>query len=153
VISYLVIFGPAIAFVVLGYALATQPGTRWSHLVAIAIIGTLAWLLYVALVPHVEGGNTVFGRAPVLKGENDSRLWLFPLFVAAPVAYAGWRRSARSIAIAAAATVGPLAFAWPTTPRGDNDGLWALIFIALTFFGLLLAALASAARAARAALP
>ena len=140
-IAYLVIFGPAVAFLIGGYVAADRPETRWPLLWMVAAVASAAWLAYVALVPFEEGGKTFFGMNPAVDG--DSLLFWVPLLTAIPCAVAGYLNAAKPLAIGAAGIVGPLLLAYPTTPRGDGDGLWSLIFLALPFFGLLLTFVAS----------
>ena len=76
--------------------------------------------------------------------EANGSPWLFPLTLLAVVILASlfsrnWQVVAAGIATA------QFLMAPSTTPRGDNDGLWALIFVTLAFMFLiehLLAALA-----------
>ncbi len=134
-LGLLVIFGPAVAFLIVGYRSADKPGTSWSGLGWVAAIGTVGWLGSAAVVPHTEGGATFLSTDPLFDdGIGPLLLYLIPT-VAASVA-AAWRRVAQPIAIGAAASIGPLFLAYFTTPQGDGDGLWILIFLMLPAIGL-----------------
>lgn len=57
----------------------------------------------------------------------------------------GWRRLAPPLTTGAALALGPTVLAWWTAPRGDNDGLWALILWFLPALGALAALIAAVA--------
>lgn len=73
---------------------------------------------------------------------EGSVIWLFPM--AAFVLGAATQSSA--FLIGAALVALPLALAGFTSPRGDHDGLWLLIFLILLIVGLLSAAAAAVGR-------
>ena len=133
-LGLLFLFGPLAAFLLGGYLSARQPTTNRMALFALAAASTVAWLVFIALVPHADGEPTVIGTTPMLDG--DSTFFLWPALAVAPCAIAGWRRDAGALAIGAAAVVGPSLLANGTMPRGDGDGLWALVFLYLPFLGL-----------------
>lgn len=58
--------------------------------------------------------------------------WLIPV---AALALGYWTRT-RPALVGALIVAFPLLLAGPTTPRGDGDGLWTLVFPILAFFGL-----------------
>lgn len=116
-------------------------------LMAVVVAGALAWLTYVALVPHSTIGDarTVFGTTPRY-GDDDSIILLpFAVMIVA-AAIAGWRRVAPALTIGSAVILVPFLLAWWTTPQGDGDGLWALIFVMLPVFGGAAALVAGIAR-------
>jgi hypothetical protein len=145
--GFLFLFGPSVALLVAGGRAASTDQTRSpGGLLAVSAAGALAWLVFVATVPHHNGGETVFGMRPLFV--NDAAM-LLPLSVMiGAAAIAGWRRVAAPLALGAATVIGAFAMAFPTTPRGDDDGLWGLVFVVLPLVGLLAAATASMCGAA-----
>jgi hypothetical protein len=147
-VGYLLIFAPAAALLLVGLFAADHADTNWAGLLAVAVGGTAIWLAYVGLVPHEDGGQTIFGTTPHLN-EGAPALWFAPGAATGLAFAAGWWRVARTWAIVAAAAVGPLGGAWTTTPRGDNDGLWGLIFWMIPLLAVFLAGVAAMARGTR----
>ena len=144
----LLFIAPGAVLLLAGLFAAEHPSTKWLALLGVAVAGTAVWLGYVALVPHEDGSHTVFGTTPRYE-DGDQMLWFVPISAALVALVAGWFRAARTWAIAAAITLGPLLLAWATTPRGDNDGLWGLIFWMIPLFGFVLAGAAATGRGAR----
>lgn len=144
--AWLFLFGPLALFLWFGLLAADKPGTKRSGLVGAATLSTAAWLAFVAGVPHTEGSASVFGTEPFLS-EEDSVFWLLLAAFVLVSAGAGALRVGRPLAIGAAVVVGPSALAYWTTPQGDGDGLWALIFLYLPVFGVIAAAVAGATSA------
>lgn len=77
---------------------------------------------------------TVFGTRPLLTEYDGLGLWVVVATWVLIAASAGWRRVETPGTIATAIFAGPLLLAWWTTPRGDEDGLWVLIYLYLFFF-------------------
>jgi hypothetical protein len=92
---------------------------RWRGVSYVPIVaaGTVAWLLVAAF-----GGN---------------RSWMFNSYFVVVIAITllgtEIRKSSDPLALAFATVIPAMVLAWWTTPRGDNDGLWMLIFPILTF--------------------
>lgn len=155
-LSVAVVFGPGLVLVLAGAgAVVASRGTGAARLVPLAVTSTAGWLAFVALVPHenpcgvaqVEGCPNVFGSSAPL---DQPSLWSALIVVVAfavPALWAGLARRVHPLAVGAALTLGPMLVAWPTSPRGDGDGLWVLTFVYLGVFGwgaALLALLCSA---------
>jgi hypothetical protein len=134
-------FGPGVVLIGLGLRSAGDPMTNWNRLTAVALLGAGLWLAWSGTQAIEDGQNSIFGTKPVLE-EGDAALWLFPVGIGVVALIAGWLRVAKPLAIGFAATAIPLALAIVTTPRGDEDGLWALIFLMIPVFGFILAGLA-----------
>ncbi|HEY7135934.1 MAG TPA: hypothetical protein VIB48_12795 [Acidimicrobiia bacterium] len=95
-----------------------------------AAVGAAIWIPAEALQPrHATGPH-----------QGGQPLWYFPAMVGAATVLAAicaseWRM------VAAGLIAAPLVLAGPTTPRGDNDGLWLFIFPLLVVLGVGLYAL------------
>jgi hypothetical protein len=103
----------------------------------VVVVGALAWLAYVALLPHttLDANNlTVFGTT-ARYSENDSIVLLPFAAMLVAAAVAGWRRVAPALSIGVAVVSVPFLLAYWTTPQGDQDGLWGLIFFMLPMLG------------------
>lgn len=114
----------------------------WRSAVGLVLISTLVWLGVVGLYQHetpcngrTEGCPTVYGYDAPLPDEHFAGMVLMLAGFAIPAVWVGARRSIPPATAAAALALGPTALAWWTAPRGDNDGLWVLIFWALPIFG------------------
>ena len=141
------LLAPAVALAIGGWiTMRGRDARTWMVLAAVAVSGTLGWLTYVALLPHettCAGAQeglvcpTIFGTSPPRLAENSPlpTLILLGSFLL-PAVLVGWRRLAPGFAVGAALSFGPTALALWTTPRGDNDGLWALVFWMLPMLGL-----------------
>jgi hypothetical protein len=156
-IAVLIIFGPAIVIAVFGVeAIQCLQPRPWGELGWLALASTIVWLVYVGLYQHEEpcagfrrsGCPTVYGYPAPLPDEHAAGWMLLIVggFVV-PAVWAGWRRLVPSRAVGLALCVGPIALAFWTTPRGDNDGLWTLIFVMLPILGLLAIVVARITRA------
>lgn len=64
---------------------------------------------------------------------------------AAPAMWIGWRCLVPPVTAGASLALGPTVLAWWTAPRGDNDGLWTLVFWFLPVLGGLAATVAAVA--------
>ncbi|MEY2438227.1 MAG: hypothetical protein QOF97_3063, partial [Acidimicrobiaceae bacterium] len=130
------LMGPLAVLVVAGVMAATgAPRRVWSSAATLAVVSSATWLAYAALYQHetpcggrATGCPTVYGfDAPLPDGHVAGFLLLLVGF-AVPAAWVGWRRLVPPVTAAAALAFGPTLLAWWTAPRGDNDGLWVLIF-------------------------
>jgi hypothetical protein len=81
----------------------------------------------------------VYGYDALLPDEHLAGILLLVAGFAVPAACVGWRRLVPPLSAGAALALGPTVLAWWTAPRGDNDGLWVLIFWFLPFLGVLAA--------------
>jgi hypothetical protein len=101
--------------------------------------GTAAWRRRgVSYAPFVVAGAVGWLTYVSLVGSYDRpRTWMFDVYfvVAIAITMLGTeiRKSRDPWALAFATVVPALVLAWWTTPRGDNDGLWILIFPILAF--------------------
>jgi hypothetical protein len=164
VIGYLVwLVGPSLVLAGMGVsALARRRGPGWQRAIAGPLLaGAFTWALYIGLSPHedpcAENGfrrsersgqsaglhrcPTVYGYEAPAAGEYAGAILVLGFL--GPAFWFGSRRRLPARTIGAAVVIVPLLAAWHTTPRGDNDGLWVLIFWYLPFVGGL-AALAAA---------
>ncbi|HEX9683517.1 MAG TPA: RDD family protein [Acidimicrobiales bacterium] len=137
------LMAPLIVLVVAA-AIAASNGPRrtGSSAVALAVISTAVWLAYVGLYQHETPCDgratrcpTVYGYEAPLPDEHAAGILLLLAGFALPALWAGWRRRIPPMTAGAALALGPTSLAWWTAPRGDNDGLWALIFWFLPILG------------------
>ena len=112
----------------------------------------MAWLAYVGLYQHetpcpgsVGRCNTIYGYGAPVPDEHPLGIVLLVGTFSMAAAWTGLRRSARALEIGAALVVGPLILAGWTAPRGDNDGLWSLVFLLLPVAGGFAASIAAIA--------
>ncbi len=87
----------------------------------------------------------MYGYDAPLPDEHVAGIVLLLAGFAVPALWVGWRRLAPPLTTGASLAVGPTVLAWWTAPRGDNDGLWALVFWFLPVLGGLAAVLAAVA--------
>ncbi len=151
-----VVAAPIVVLVVIAVRAArgTQP-VRVGVLVGVVGAGLLSWAPTALLYPHerpcatsITRCPTVFGTEPAVTDDSPLGYWLLLggfLLVALVV---GWFRWARPHEIGAALALGPMVAAIPTTPRGDNDGLWVLTLVVLPILGMGAAIAAAGATAA-----
>lgn len=149
----LVIFGPIVALVAVGVWLTRYRPAAWKTAAAAGVLGSIIWAIVVALYEHETpcGGAstcpTWYGfMPPASVPEGIGYLLLFGGMVAAS-ALLGVRTTTPSITIGASLVAFPALLAWWTAPRGDNDGLWVLVFWVLGLVGAFAAACAETARA------
>jgi hypothetical protein len=112
-------------------------GPQWLAFCVAAAVGLAIWIPTMAAQPRYSDGPNEANGSP----------WLFPLTFLAVVILASVFSRNWQVVAAGIATAQFLMAPW-TTPRGDNDGLWGLIFVVLAFMFLiehLLAALAGTA--------
>lgn len=152
-LSVLLIMGPVLAVVCVG---AWTLGTRsydWRTAGIATIGGTVVWGLFVALYEHeipCEGTGrcpTVYGFDPPFAVSGGFGYVILVVGMSAAGAVLGATRRSPSIGIGASLVAVPALLAWWTAPRGDNDGLWVLIFWPLAFVGAFSAGCAETARA------
>lgn len=145
------LFGPALVLVAVAAAQTSAQGWRdWPRLLPLVAVSTAAWLVFVGLFQHEtpcgrydSRCDTVYGwRAPLPDEHPLGSILVLGGFLV-PAVLAGRSRLAPPAAVGAALTVGPVALALWTAPRGDNDGLWALIFWYLAILGLLASCVAA----------
>ena len=144
---------PLVALVAMGViAAAGQPRRPWRLALALAVTSTMVWLLYAGLYQHGTPCNgkatrcpTVYGYDAPLPDDHVAGIVLLVVGFAVPALWVGWRHLAPPLTAGASMAVGPTVLAWWTAPRGDNDGLWALVFWFLPVLGGLAAVLAAVA--------
>jgi hypothetical protein len=95
------------------------------------LVGLSVWIATMARYPRVSDDPH----------ESNGNAALFPLLALAAVIL-GAVEPRRSKWVAASLVIAPLLLAPWTTPRGDEDGLWGLIFPMLFVLGALLIACA-----------
>lgn len=143
VISVAIFMAPLVVLVVVGIDAASgAPRRAWAWAAALAGVSTIAWLAYVGLFQHETPCGSGFSRcptvygyeAPLPEGHMVGTVVLVGGFVL-PAAWAGWRRLVPPMTAGAAVAVGPTLLAWWTAPRGDNDGLWTMVFWLLAALG------------------
>lgn len=148
----LFLFAPLLALVIAGAAAVLRlPDRPWIAIAGLVAFGSIVWLVYVGLYRHEAPCATGYTKCPTVYGYEAplgddhplGAIILFGGFAFAAVS-SGWQRSAPPLAVGASLALGPTLLAFWTAPRGDNDGLWALIFWFLPVLGGL-AALVSAA--------
>lgn len=152
-VAFLWLMGPILVLVSIGMWVIRKDRYGWQTAAIAAGIGTVVWLLYAALYEHetpcdgAERCPTVFGFvAPLASDNGDGGRLLIGGMLAAAAAL-GVRRRTPSITIGAFLVGVPAVLAWWTTPRGDNDGLWILIFLMLAVLGAFATGTAEIARA------
>jgi hypothetical protein len=116
--------------------LTPWPHTRpqWLAFCVSAAVALAIWIPTMAAEPRYSNGPN----------EANGSLWLFPLTLLAVVILASLFSRNWQVVALGIATAQFLMAPW-TTPRGDDDGLWGLIFVILAVLFLiehLLAALA-----------
>ncbi len=94
-------------------------------LVVSTVVGLAVWLPTSSTVPQGDEGSSSRGYV----------LWAGLITAAAVL---GWTYPGLARIVATGLVGGPLMTAFWTAPRGDNDGLWTLIFPYLIFIGLVL---------------
>lgn len=154
VLAWVLIFMTLLVVLVVmdAVAAARQPGAPWTPAPALVLASTTVWLVYAGLYQHetpcngmTTGCPTVYGYAAPLPDEHAAGIVLILVGFAVPALWVGWRRLASPLATGASLAVGPTVLAWWTAPRGDNDGLWILVFLSLPMLGGLAAVLAAVA--------
>lgn len=154
VLAGLIFFMAPLAVLVMAglIAAARQPRPPWRVALALVAGATLVWLVYVGLYQHEtpcdgrsSGCPTVYGYDAPLPDEHAAGILLLLVAFVAPAAWVGWNRLAPPVTAGAALALGPTALAWWTAPRGDNDGLWGLVFWFLPVLGGLAAVVAAVA--------
>jgi hypothetical protein len=167
--ALLFLFGPSVLLLGAGaWALRRQQPPRWQSAVPGPLIaGALTWLLFIGLYPHeapcaesgfrrqrsseqVQGVRpcpTVYGYSAPADVEDSSGGFILLAGFVGSAFWFGSRRRLPARTIGALTVFVPLLLAWTTTPRGDNDGLWVLIFLYLPFVGGLAAFAAALGRA------
>lgn len=135
ILAVLVLLAPIVVLVVVGgVAAARQPRPPWRRAFVLALGSTAVWLVNVGLYEHetpCDGKTrcpTVYGyEAPLADDQGAGFVMLLAWFLV-PALWVGWRRVLPPLTAGAALVIGPTSLAWWTAPRGDNDGLWTLIF-------------------------
>lgn len=148
------LMAPLVVLVAVGViAGARQPRPPWIPAGALLVSSTAVWLVYVGLYQHetpCDGGTTgcptVYGHGALLPDEHIAGIVLLLVGFALPAVWVGWRRLLPPVTIGASLALGPTVLAWWTAPRGDNDGLWALVFWFLPALGGLAAGVAAVAQ-------
>jgi hypothetical protein len=169
--ALLFLLGPSALLIGAGvWALTQRRPSGWEKaIVGPLVAGALTWLLFIGLYPHEDpcaaNGGRRYGRreqeqglhpCPTVYGYDASAseedaiggFVLLGGFLGSALWF-GSRRRLPARTIGASTVVVPLLLAWSTTPRGDNDGLWLLIFWYLPFVGGLAMIAAALGRALR----
>lgn len=144
---------PLVVLVAMGViAAARRPQPPWTTALVLIVPSTTVWLVYVGLYQHETPCNgtstgcpTVYGYDAPLPDEHSAGILLLLAGFAVPALWVGWRRLAPPLTTGASLAVGPTVLAWWTAPRGDNDGLWALVFWFLPALGGLAVVVAAVA--------
>ena len=144
---------PLVVLVAVGViAGARQPRPPWIPAAALVVASTAVWLVYVGLYQHetpcdgvTTGCPTVYGYGAPLPDEHIAGILLLLAGFALPAVWVGWRRLVPPVTTGASLAFGPTVLALWTAPRGDNDGLWALVFWFLPVLGGLAAVVAAVA--------
>lgn len=150
---------PLLALLTAGViAAARHPRPPWISAVALLVTSTVVWLVYAGLYQHetpcngkATGCPTVYGYDAPLPDEHIAGILLLLAGFVAPAVWVGWRRLVPPFTTGASLALGPTVLAWWTAPRGDNDGLWALVFWFLPLLGVLAAGVAAVAESVGAA--
>ena len=147
------LMAPLVVLVAAGVmAGARQPRRPWIPAGALLVASTAVWLVYVGLYQHetpCDGGTTgcptVYGYGAPLPDDHSAGIVLLLVGFALPAVWVGWRRLLPPVTTGASLALGPTVLAWWTAPRGDNDGLWALVLWLLPVLGGLAAVVAAVA--------
>lgn len=150
----LLFLAPLLVLVAMGMiASARRPRPPWTTALVLVVASTTVWLVYVGLYQHetpcngqTTGCPTVYGYDAPLPDEHIAGILLLLAGFAVPALWVGWRRLAPPLTTGASLALGPTLLAWWTAPRGDNDGLWALIFLFLPALGGLAVVVAAVAQ-------
>ncbi len=154
VLDGLVLFiAPLLVLVTAGViAAARQPRSPWIPAAALLVTSTAVWLIFAGLFQHetpcdgkTTGCPTVYGYDAPLPDEHVAGIVLLLVGFVLPAAWVGGRRLAPPVTAGASLALGPTVLAWWTAPRGDNDGLWGLVFWFLPALGGLAAVVAAVA--------
>lgn len=145
VAATLIFMAPLLVLVAVGItASARRPPLPWRTVLALVIASTTVWLVYTGLYQHetpcigkTTGCPTVYGYDAPLPDEHIAGIVLLLAGFVLPALWVGWRRLAPPWTTGASLALGPTVLAWWTAPRGDNDGLWALVFWLLPALGCL----------------
>lgn len=154
VLAGLLFLAPLLVLVAMGMiASARRPRPPWTTALVLVVASTTVWLVYVGLYQHetpcngqTTGCPTVYGYDAPLPDEHIAGILLLLAGFAVPALWVGWRRLAPPLTTGASLALGPTLLAWWTAPRGDNDGLWALIFLFLPALGGLAVVVAAVAQ-------
>lgn len=155
VLAWMLIFVlPVVALLAIGAVAATRrPLATWTAVPALVVVSTTVWLVYAGLYQHeipcdgrTAGCPTIYGYDAPLPDEHIAGLMLVLAAFAIPALWVGWRRLATPVSTGVSLAVGPTVLAWWTAPRGDNDGLWILVFFGLAMLGGLAALLTAVAQ-------
>jgi uncharacterized RDD family membrane protein YckC len=131
---------------------ARHPRAPWIPVVALLVTSTVVWLGYAGLYQHetpcngkATGCPTVYGYDAPLPDEHIAGILLLVAGFVVPAVLVGLRRLVPPFTTGASLALGPTVLAGWTAPRGDNDGLWALVLIFLPLLGVLAAGVAAVA--------
>ncbi len=153
VAATLIFMAPLLVLVAVGItASARRPPLPWRTVLALVIASTTVWLVYTGLYQHetpcigkTTRCPTVYGYDAPLPDEHIAGTVLLLAGFVLPALWVGWRRLAPPWTTGASLALGPTVLAWWTAPRGDNDGLWALVFWLLPALGCLAVVVAAVA--------
>lgn len=141
---FMLLLAPMLILCAAGMVATRQsPPRAWTAAAGLALVSTIVWLVYVGLYQHETPCTgrtttrcpTIYGYDAPLPDENGAGIALLLAGFAVPAAWAGWRRAVPPLAAGAALALVPTVLAGWTAPRGDNDGLWVLVFLALPVLG------------------
>ena len=151
--AWLFVMAPLVVLVATGMiASARRPSPPLRTVLSMVVASTIAWLVYVGLFQHgtpcdgkTTGCPTVYGYDAPLPDEHSAGIVVMLAGFFLPALWVGWRRLAPPWTTGASLALGPTVLAWWTAPRGDNDGLWALVFWFLPALGGFAVAVAAVA--------
>jgi hypothetical protein len=152
-LGVLLLMGPVALLVAIGiWSLHGRP-SGWRTAAAASAAGVVVWGIFVSLYEHetpcgdAPSCPSIFGSPALLGGDDGAGYLILLAGMLAAAALLGATRSTPSVGIGASVVALPSLLAWSTAPRGDNDGLWVLVFWVLAAVGAFAAGAAETARA------
>lgn len=153
IVAILLLMGPVLVLVIVGVWRIGTRAYHWRTAGIATALGIVVWGFFVALYEHeTPCGDaarcpTIYGFVAPLAEPNPLGFMVLVGGMVWAAALLGVTRKSPSITIGAFLVALPALLAWWTAPRGDNDGLWVLIFWPLAFVGAFSAGCAETARA------
>ena len=152
-LGVLVLMGPVALLVAIGiWSMKGRPDD-WRTAGAATVVGVVVWGVFAAMYEHETPCGaaptcpSIFGSAAPLRSDDGAGYTILFAGMLAAAALLGATRRTPSVGIGAALVAVPSVLAWWTAPRGDNDGLWVLVFWIMAVVGVFAAGSAETARA------